>query len=114
MGRPESQFVQRKTRRDGWTPERQLGFLAALSRTRSVTLAARAVGMSRESAYRLRARRDGALFAAAWDGMVKSHAIVAASRSAAPISRANPAKVTKWRKWKTPRLHSLLDLLRDL
>jgi len=56
----------KRTRRDGWTVERQIGFLAALARTRCVTRAAASVGMSRESAYRLRAREDRALFAALW------------------------------------------------
>ena len=56
-----------KTRRDGWTAERQLHFLDVLASTRSVTRAAAAAGMSRESAYRLRCRRDGALFAGLWD-----------------------------------------------
>lgn len=60
-----------RIRRDGWTPERQLRFLETLARTRSVTRAAASAGMSRESAYRLRARRDGALFAAIWDGIVQ-------------------------------------------
>ena len=57
----------RRIRRDGWTAERQIGFLAALADTRSVTRAAASAGMSRESAYRLRARRDCILFAALWD-----------------------------------------------
>jgi hypothetical protein len=56
-----------KIRRDGWTPERQLGFIDALARTRSVTAAATSVGMSRESAYRLRSRLAGGLFALLWD-----------------------------------------------
>ena len=56
-----------KIRKDGWTAERQLRFIDTVSRTRSVTKAAAAAGMSRESAYRLRERRDGALFAALWD-----------------------------------------------
>ena len=34
-----------KTRRDGWTAERQLRFLDVLARTRSITRAARAVGI---------------------------------------------------------------------
>lgn len=59
------------TRHDGWTPERQLAFLAALSLTRSVTRSAAVVGMSRESAYRLRARPHGALFAARWDQILR-------------------------------------------
>jgi hypothetical protein len=56
-----------KIRRDGWTAERQLAFLEALAHTRSVSKAAASVGMSRESAYRLRERAEGALFAASWD-----------------------------------------------
>ena len=66
MGTPDSPKSS-KIRRDGWTAERQLRFLDTLSRTRSVRAAAQAAGMSRESAYRLRDRRDGALFAALWD-----------------------------------------------
>jgi DNA-binding phage protein len=50
-----------------WTAQRQLAFLDGLARSRSVSSAAKAAGMSRESAYRLRNRRDGALFAALWD-----------------------------------------------
>ncbi|MFL6764820.1 MAG: hypothetical protein ACJ8FO_06450 [Sphingomicrobium sp.] len=59
-----------KIRRDGWTPERQLRFLDALASTRSIVKAAAFAGMSRESAYRLRERKDGALFAAFWDRAV--------------------------------------------
>ena len=40
-------------RHDGWTAERQRGFILALSKIGMVSAAARAVGMSRESAYRL-------------------------------------------------------------
>ena len=54
-------------RRDGWTAERQLRFLETLAATRSITKAAAAAGMSRETAYRLRDRREGALFAALWN-----------------------------------------------
>ena len=53
-------------RRDGWTVRRQLAFLAVLQRTRSVTEAAKAAGMSRGSAYRLRGREPDGLFAASW------------------------------------------------
>lgn len=56
-----------RIRRDGWTAERQLRFLDNLTETRSVSRAAAAAGMSRESAYRLRERRGGALFAALWN-----------------------------------------------
>jgi len=57
----------RNIRRDGWTAERQLRFLDELARTRSISKAAAASGKSRESAYRLRDRRDGALFGLLWD-----------------------------------------------
>lgn len=49
-----------------WTPERQAAFLNALAATHSVTKAARAVGMSRQSAYKLRARLKGEPFDRAW------------------------------------------------
>ncbi|MEO0872176.1 MAG: hypothetical protein AAFY19_09515 [Pseudomonadota bacterium] len=53
-------------RHDGWTIERQLAFLQMLAATHSVAQAAKAVGMSRQSAYKLRARLDDAPFGAAW------------------------------------------------
>jgi hypothetical protein len=56
-----------RARRDGWTARRQAGFLAALALTRSVSAAARRVGMARESAYRLRRRPEAASFAETWD-----------------------------------------------
>jgi hypothetical protein len=54
-------------RHDGWTPERQRGFIAALAQIGMVAAAARSVGMSRKSAYALlkRAGPDGG-FARAW------------------------------------------------
>jgi hypothetical protein len=60
----------RKIRRDGWTPERQLRFLDALATTRSTAHAAAFAGMSREGAYRLRNRREGALFGLLWDRVI--------------------------------------------
>ncbi|MBC7985111.1 MAG: hypothetical protein H7X93_00340, partial [Sphingomonadaceae bacterium] len=47
-----------RARYDGWLPARQRMFIAALSATGTVDAAARAVGMSRMSAYKLR-RRPG-------------------------------------------------------
>jgi hypothetical protein len=56
-----------RSRHDGWTPERQLMFIAALAATGTVDSAARSVGMTRMAAYNLR-KRDGATsFSAAWD-----------------------------------------------
>lgn len=56
---------RRAGRHDGWTPERQRLFLCTLRYRRSVTLAARAVGLARENAYGLRRRWPP--FAAHWD-----------------------------------------------
>lgn len=67
MGASDPLKSKHFTRRDGWTPQRQLLFLKALERSRSVTRSARAVGMSRESAHRLRNRDPLGLFALMWD-----------------------------------------------
>ena len=56
-----------RTRRDGWTVERQADFLGLLAETGSVIAACEAVGMSRKSVYRLRALPGAESFAAAWD-----------------------------------------------
>ena len=56
-----------RPRHDGWTRNRQVTFIITLRRTHNVTRAAMAAGMSRESAYRLRARPSAAGFAAGWD-----------------------------------------------
>jgi hypothetical protein len=66
MSMPDSP-KSRKVRRDGWTAERQLRFLDALASSRSITKASAFAGMSRESAYRLRNRSEGTLFALLWD-----------------------------------------------
>ncbi|HEY6814496.1 MAG TPA: hypothetical protein VI168_03045 [Croceibacterium sp.] len=59
--------VPTRTRRDGWTVQRQADFLGMLAETGSVMGGCDAVGMSRKSAYALRARRGAESFAAAWD-----------------------------------------------
>lgn len=61
--------VPLRFRNDGWTPMRQADFLGRLAETGSVTAAARHVGMTRESAYRLRSKPGAASFAAAWDSL---------------------------------------------
>lgn len=58
---------RQRTRANGWTPETQANFIRALSAMGSVGKAARAVGMGRASAYRLRERTEAASFASAWD-----------------------------------------------
>lgn len=49
-----------------WTGERMAEFIAELAATQCVATAARRVGMSRQSAYRLRARQAGKAFDLAW------------------------------------------------
>ena len=70
---------RRRNRRDGWTPERQRGFVAALAETGSVPAAARAVGMTPEGAYQLRRQPGAETFAAAWTA-----ALDAAARATPP------------------------------
>ncbi len=62
--------VPLRPRADGWTPVRQAEFLGYLAETRCVKKAAMLVGMSRESAYRLRRKPGAEEFAAAWDGIL--------------------------------------------
>jgi hypothetical protein len=50
-----------------WTPPKMAAFLRMLAATHSVKAAARSVGMSRQSAYRLRSRMKGGAFDLAWD-----------------------------------------------
>lgn len=56
-----------RTRVDGWTPARQKAFIETLADCGSVALAARAVGCSKETAYRLRRKPGAEAFAQAWD-----------------------------------------------
>ena len=58
---------RQRVRRSGWSPERQQMFLFALSRCGSVARAARAVGMSPCSAYRLSHAPGADDFVRAWD-----------------------------------------------
>lgn len=71
--------VPLRYRRDGWTPGRQSDFLGRLAETGSIAAAARHVGMTRESAYRLRDKTGAGSFAAAWDSIL-------AQRPSAPKS----------------------------
>ena len=64
---PAFEPVRRKFRHDGWTPERQRAFIAALADTGSVKRAARHVNMSPEGAYYLRRQRGSEGFRRAWE-----------------------------------------------
>ena len=59
--------VLRRQRSDGWTPQRQVEFIAALSDCGCVRQAAANVGISVMSCYRLRRTPGAENFAAAWD-----------------------------------------------
>ena len=59
--------VPLRYRQDGWVPDRQGAFIAALAGCGCVDEACRAVGMSRASAYALRQRPDAQAFRLAWD-----------------------------------------------
>jgi hypothetical protein len=67
---PSFDPVPVRRRRDGWTAERQHQFIAALARSLCVDQAVAAVGMSRESVYRLRRHPQAASFAAAWNAIM--------------------------------------------
>lgn len=58
---------QQRRRRHGWDTDRQRAFIGMLARTPSVGRAARAVGMSARSAYKLLDRPGADQFARAWD-----------------------------------------------
>lgn len=58
---------RRSTRVDGWSSDRQHAFVWALAHLPSVAAAARSVGMSARSAYRLRGAPGAEAFAQAWD-----------------------------------------------
>ena len=58
-------------RHDGWTPERQRGFIEALADTGSVKAAAHRVNMTPEGAYLLRRHPEGHEFRTAWEAALK-------------------------------------------
>ena len=59
--------VPRRARADGWTPEYQRAFIAALAMTGAPARAARAIGKHAFGAEQLRKAKGGRGFAAAWD-----------------------------------------------
>ncbi|GAB5486579.1 MAG: hypothetical protein Pars2KO_01490 [Parasphingorhabdus sp.] len=77
--------VQLRARKDGWTPLRQAEFIGVLAETRSVSAAASFVGMSRESAYRLRRKLGAGEFAAVWDAVLGSEHVPARKVTLEPV-----------------------------
>lgn len=62
--------VLKKRRKDGWSPDKQRAFIEALADGGSVANAARAVGMSESSAYRLRRAPGAEAFDRAWSAAI--------------------------------------------
>ena len=58
--------LQPSRRTDGWTSERQHGFLTAIAAGASIESAARAQGLSASSAYSFRNSAKGAAFGIGW------------------------------------------------
>ena len=65
--------VPRRARADGWKPEHQRAFIAALAITGSPRQAARAIGKHEFGAQQLRSARGGRSFAEAWDAAEDIH-----------------------------------------
>jgi hypothetical protein len=68
--RPAPEFLpvpRQCNRHDGWTAERQQGFIRALMETGSVRAAAHAVNMTPEGAYHLRRHPGAGSFRKAWE-----------------------------------------------
>lgn len=61
-----------KTYHSGWSRPKMRQFLEALAGSGSVSAAAKAVHMSRDSAYKLRARLAGTPFDLAWEGALEN------------------------------------------
>ena len=84
---PPATAVPATPDRAHWTPAKQRIFLAALVDTGSVTAAARAAGMDRSSAQRLRRRLAGTPFDRTWAQALRVHA----ERLADPFETLRPA-----------------------
>jgi hypothetical protein len=62
--------VPLRAQHNGWTPALQKRFILALARGAGPDEAARSLGKTRQTAYRLRKKRGAESFAAAWDRAV--------------------------------------------
>ena len=77
--------VQVRSQHNGWSPSLQRRFILALARGAGPGEAARAVGRSRQSAYRLRDRPGAESFAAAWDRALEFAQSVRGAQARAPL-----------------------------
>jgi hypothetical protein len=111
--------VPTRTRRDGWTVQRQADFLGMLAETGSVIGACEAVGMSRKSAYALRARPGAESFAAAWDAALGAPLRKVTVRDDAFLAHHGLVRLVLFRgryrgSWARPDDSALLRLCRRL
>jgi hypothetical protein len=99
-----------RNRRNGWSEDRQRRFIAALARCGTVSAAARSVGMTARSAYRLLDAPGADSFAKAWD---VAFDLGYAAMQAAALERAlNGAFVPVYRRGKLVRVeHRQADRL---
>lgn len=98
--------VELRPRHDGWTAEKQIAFIEALAETACVEHACRQVGMTPQSAYRLRRRECAAAFRRAWDDALDYalHRLEHAALSRALDGVARPVfyrgeQVGEWREY---------------
>jgi hypothetical protein len=102
---PEIHFIpvpRLRMRRNGWSPARQRAFIAALAGCGSVARAARAVGMTSRSAYRLMDADGADSFAAAWDEAIEAG--IERVRTDALERALNGAPVALFRRGKLVRV----------
>ena len=89
-----------KPRHHEWTRARQAAFLRELAALQSVSHAALSVGMSRQSAYKLRRRMAGQPFAEAWDmalDPIRLHEALAPVEGLCPVCRQPSPSVREFR-----------------
>ena len=111
--------VPTRTRRDGWTVQRQADFLGWLAETGSVMGACEAVGMSRKSAYALRARPGAESFAAAWDAALGAPVRKVTPPALESLAYEGLVHLVMFRgryrgSWRRPNNSALLRLVRRL
>jgi hypothetical protein len=77
--------VEVRAQHNGWSPELQKRFILALARGAGPGEAARSLGRTRQSAYRLRSRPGSESFAAAWDRALDFARCVRGAAAASPL-----------------------------
>ena len=113
-------FLHPVPRRNSITPEKQRAFVATLAATGIVTQAARSIGVSLESLYKLRHRAGAEGFSAAWDAALdRGFARLedcALERAIAGEERPvvwDGQVVTSWKRYDTALLTFLLKTRRS-